>query len=132
MSVDSMHTACFKYQLPGSNDVSPLARGNNGIHIHIAIIDCWDVQSVLRIKRGQSGVWDFVSSQPRLSLDSAVILFNEVKSSIRREYKDDPVNGLLLPANCCVSGKIISTIDHLYLNQGISLYNPTRDGVSTF
>ena len=75
-----------------------------------------------------AGVWQLITSTPRLKEDNAKLLFQETKKVIRSEVKHGPFDCL----NSCSENRIDGSFFHLVQNQHIDLYNPVRDGVSQF
>ena len=130
----TLHSACWKYNQVRVED-SPLGYvfdewleyfGRH--HIHVGCFDLSDTFAVVKMEVSPAGVWQLISSTPRLKEDNAKSLFQETKKVIRAEVKHGPFISL----NSCTENRIDSSFFHLVQNQHIDLYNPVRDGVSQF
>lgn len=122
-----LYMVCWNYHLPTtgtSRTVMDLA----SYHIHLAAVDFDQLFTVVSLRAGFSGLWDFIESVPSLSEKSCIIRFNEIKRGLRAELKQDVRSGILVASNGCSPNRITRTIEHVQLNQGIVLYDPARDG----
>lgn len=134
MSVTPMplQSACWHYHIPYRNEknLSPLSKDLCSCHIHLATFDLSDTFAIVSIRSGFSGVWDLMKSYPRRSTTTATIKFNEAKRITRSEFKSMSRDGMLVPANSCSHIRIGRSFEHFQNNQGMSLYDPVRDGYS--
>ena len=130
----TLHAACWKYDQVKVED-SPLGLvfdewlklfGHN--HVHVGLFDLSDVFAVVKMQSSPAGVWQLISSTPRLKEVTAKSLFQDTKKVIRSEVKHGPFISL----NSCTEHRIDSSFFHLVQNQHIDLNNPVRDGISQF
>lgn len=130
----TLHSACWKYdQVVDDNSPSGYVfeewlKYYGHHHVHVGCFDLLDVFAVVKMEVSPQGVWQLVSSTPRLQEVTAKSLFQSVKKDIRAEVKTGP----FVTANACAERKIDNSFFHLVHNQHVDLYNPIRDGVSQF
>ena len=107
---------------------TPAALDLGTYHIHLATVDVDELFAIVTISSSFSGLWDFIQTIPRVSAQGADLEYNRVKRALRAEFKANTGNGLLVPVNGCSPKRVESSMIHLATNQGISLYDPSRDG----
>ena len=101
---------------------------NTRHHVHIGCFDLSDVFTVVEMRASGDGVWQLVSRKPRLHVESATSLFQEVKRKLRSQVKNGPFEVL----NACSHKRIENTFWHLQINQHVNLYDPEFDGIPEF
>lgn len=129
-----LYSACWKYNQV-IREGAPLAgvfeewiRLNGVHHVHVGCFDLLDLFVVVKMEVSPEGVWQLISSTPRVQEDSAKMLFQETKKMIRSEVKHGPYECV----NSCSHNRIEASFWHLLNNQHVDLYSPARDGVSQY
>jgi hypothetical protein len=101
-------------------------------HIHLASIEYFDLVVVSTIQGGFNGMWELVESIPRASEPSASKLLTQMKREIRADFRKEFESGILVPAHHCSPRRVQNSFEHILFNQGVTLYDPERDGVPQF
>ena len=126
---NAVELSCFKFQFMELN------------HIHLAIIDSWDMFVAITIRANQTGgtwsvdravpVWKMDWPERNIRavgnpLDVAEFEFKMFKSNVRSEQANMDI--IQLDACGKESGKLEKSFAHVLFNQQISLWSPSRDG----
>jgi len=126
---NALLSTCYKYRV---ND-DPVVNH----HIHVAVVDCWDVLNTLEISASpQGGTWMFIKAKPFIKIDPTKTIsdmdmtivtsnFSELSNEVARESQS--LHSEMLEA--CPTWKIDRSLFHLLINQHVDLYNPVREGV---
>jgi hypothetical protein len=127
----TLHSACWKYhQVPSEDDVFEEWINLHGEkhHTHVGLFNLFDTFVVVKMEVSPAGVWQLISSVPRIQEVTAKSLFQDVKKDIRAEVKRGPFKC----ENACTMSKIDKSFYHLMDNQRVDLYNPSRDGIGQY
>jgi len=129
VEANAVELSCFKFQFMELN------------HIHLAVIDSWDMLVAITIRANQTGgTWSVDRAVPVWKMDwpkydiravdnpleVAGLEFKMFKHSVR----DEQTNMDITQLDACggESGKIEKSFAHVLFNQQTSLWSPDRDG----
>lgn len=130
-TLSPLYSACWKYNAIPSADptrwesLEEWLRLYGRHHIHIALFDCWDVFSVVKMGLSSTDRWELLSAVPAIGEEHGKELFRVEKKLQRASVRNGNFNQL----NTCSPQRIEKSFYHLEYNEQVPLYDPIRDGV---